>query len=69
MSEMTLDQTQLKAIVKVALLELFQENRDAFTDLIAEAIEEIGLERAIAEGETTEPVSRADIFNLLEQKA
>ena len=69
MSEMTSDQNQLKAIVKVALLELFQENRDAFTDLIAEAIEEIGLERAIGEGETTEPVGRADIFNLLEQKA
>ena len=69
MSDLTLDQTQLKAIVKVALLELFQENRDAFTELITEAIEEIGLERAIVEGEATEPVSRADIFNLLEQKA
>jgi hypothetical protein len=69
MSELTLDQTQLKAIVKVALLELFQENRGAFTELVAEAIEEIALERAIVEGEATERVSRADIFNLLEQKA
>ncbi|HEY9628877.1 MAG TPA: hypothetical protein V6C84_16370 [Coleofasciculaceae cyanobacterium] len=66
MSELTLDQNQLKAIVKVALLELFQENRSAFTELIAEAIEEIGLERAIVEGEATEPASRADIFKLLE---
>ncbi|WP_222838785.1 hypothetical protein [Nostoc cycadae] len=37
--------------------------------LLAEIIEDIGMERAIAEGETTELVSRDSIFQLLEPKS
>jgi hypothetical protein len=69
MSEMILNSEQLKAILKSAIVELLHENRQEVSDLLAEIIEDIAMERAIAEGETTEPVSREAIFRLLEPKA
>lgn len=69
MSEMSLDSDQLKAVLKSAIVELLQENRQEISDLLAEIIEDIAMERAIAEGKTTEPISRAAIFRLLEPKA
>jgi hypothetical protein len=42
-----------------------QEQKEVFSDLLAEAIEDIALENAIKEGENTETVSREEIFKLL----
>jgi hypothetical protein len=39
MSEMSLNQTQLKEVLKAAILEVLQENREEFSELIAEALE------------------------------
>jgi predicted house-cleaning noncanonical NTP pyrophosphatase (MazG superfamily) len=69
MSEITLNPDQLKEILKSAILELLQDNREEFSELLAEVIEDIALERAIAEGNITELVSRDTIFQLLEPKA
>ncbi|MGG6270377.1 hypothetical protein ACQ4M3_35555 [Leptolyngbya sp. AN03gr2] len=65
MSEMRLDSNQLKAVLKSAIVELLQENRQEISDLLAEIIEDIAMERAIKESETTKPVSREAIFRLL----
>jgi hypothetical protein len=58
MTEITLNSDQLKEVLKATLLELFQENREEFSQLLSEIIEDIAIERAIQEGEDTEPVSR-----------
>jgi hypothetical protein len=68
MVEITLDETKLKELMKTAILELLQEHKEVFYDLLAEVIEDIALENAIKEGENTEPVSRDAIFKLLERQ-
>jgi hypothetical protein len=67
MAEFTLAENQLKELLKVALVEVLQEQKDLFSDLLAEAMEEIALAKAIEEGEMTELTSREAIFKILEQ--
>jgi hypothetical protein len=66
MSDITLNPDQLKEILKGAIIELLRDSREEFSELLAEVIEDIALERAIAEGESTELVSQEAIFKLLE---
>jgi len=68
MSEVTLNAEQLKTLLKVALVEILQEQKEVFTNLIIEAMEYIALAKAIEEGESTEIVSREAIFNILNQQ-
>ncbi|MBE9116594.1 hypothetical protein IQ249_11850 [Lusitaniella coriacea LEGE 07157] len=69
MSEITLNPEQLKEILKSAIIELIRDNHEEVSGFLAEILEDIAMERAIAEGETTELVSRESIFQLLEPKA
>ena len=66
MLEYSLNETQIKDLMKAAILEIFQERRDLFQDLIAEALEDIALVKAIDEGRDSESVSREAIFEILE---
>lgn len=61
-----LDENLLKDIVKQAMIELLDERKDLFYNLVAEVIEDAALVRAIREGETSTYVSRSNIFDLLE---
>ncbi|MGB3756979.1 MAG: hypothetical protein WBA07_11475 [Rivularia sp. (in: cyanobacteria)] len=65
---MNLDSDKIKQIFKTALVEVIQENQEVFSDLFAEIIEDIALERAIKEGKDTETVSREAIFNIFNNK-
>lgn len=69
MSEITLNPEQLKEILKSAIIELLRDNREEVSEFLAEVIEDVAMERAISEGETTELTSRDSIFQLLEPKA
>jgi hypothetical protein len=69
MSEITLNPDQLKEVLKSAIVELLRENREEVFHLLTEIIEDLAMERAIAEGETTEFTRREAIFQLLEPKA
>jgi hypothetical protein len=69
MSEMTINQEQFKEILKSAIVELIRDNREEVSEFLAEIIEDIAMERAIAEGETTELVNRDSIFQILEPKS
>ena len=62
----SLDEAQIKELFKQAVLELFQEQKDLLYDVFAEVIEDFALVNAIKEGESTESVSRAEIFQVLE---
>ena len=64
-----LDEGKLKQILKEALIEALEEKKDVFHELIVEAIEDIGLINAIREGQSTETVSKQEIFDILEGQA
>ncbi|MBD2184780.1 hypothetical protein H6S82_28390 [Planktothrix sp. FACHB-1355] len=68
MAEITIEESKLKELLKTALVEVLSEQKEVFSDLLAEIVEDIALEKAIREGENTEPVSRDAIFKLLEGK-
>jgi len=57
---------RLKNIFKDAIVEVLEERQDLFAEIVAEAIEDIGLVRAIREGEKTEDVSREEVFRTLQ---
>lgn len=65
MTEITIDESKLKELFKAAIFEVLQEQKEVFSDLVAEAIEDIGIQNAIKEGENTETVSREEIFSIL----
>lgn len=66
MSQITLQSDQIKSLIKIAILELFQENREIVTDVLTEILEDIALEKAIAEADNDDFVSREEIFEILE---
>lgn len=57
----TADHDALKAAHQEALIELLRERRSEVRELIEEVIEDVGLLRAMEEGEQTEFVSREEI--------
>ncbi len=63
----TLDDNKLKALMKEAIIELLQEQHEAIYAMLMEIIEELALVRAIKEGETSKPVSRKEILDILEK--
>lgn len=66
MAEITLNKNELKELLKEAIFEILQEERQIFSELFADALEDIALAKAIAEGKDTEPVSREAIFKILD---
>ena len=60
--------TKLKKAIKEALAESLQENRDFFQGMIVEALEDVGLLRAMMKGRKTKLVPREKIFEILEGK-
>ncbi len=65
MTQVTLDETKLKELLKTAIFELIQEEKELFSELLSDVIEEIGIINAIEEGENTEVVSQEEIFKIL----
>ena len=63
------DETQLKNALKLALIEVLEERPDLLRDVLAEAMEDVALVRAIQEGEASELVSRDEVFRALEERA
>jgi spore coat polysaccharide biosynthesis protein SpsF (cytidylyltransferase family) len=67
MAHTRLDETQIKELFKQAFVELLQERKDLFYELVAEIIEDFALLRAIKEGEDTATVGREEVFRVLER--
>ncbi|MEO8166878.1 MAG: hypothetical protein ABI623_01435 [bacterium] len=66
MSEIVLSDEKLKQMMKTAFIEALEERKELFRELIDEALEDIGLVRAIEEGRNDEPASRDEIFKILD---
>ena len=58
------NEDQLKAVFKAALIEVIEEKKDLFQELLEDAIEEIAMVRAIEEGRQSESISREELFKL-----
>jgi len=63
--ETLIDDNKIKNLFKQAIIEAIEEKRDVVHDLFMEAMEDIAMVRAIEEGESTDSVSRDEIFNIL----
>lgn len=69
MAQISMDDRQVKDLLKEAILELHEERRDLFYQLFAEVIEDVGRAQAIREGAGTERVNREEVMRALEQAA
>ncbi len=67
-NSVNLDETKIKALFKEALVEVIAENQDLVSSILVDVVEDIGLSRAIAEGEKSETVSREEIFKVLNEE-
>jgi len=69
MTTPTMEEVRIKELFKQAMLELIQEQKELFSDLFTEVIEDIALVNAIKEGQETESVEREEVFKVLEGMA
>jgi len=60
------DNGKLKEAVKQALIEVLQERPELFSEIVAEALEDVALVRAIRAGESSGSVSRDEVMKSLE---
>ena len=60
-----LEETRIKTLFKEALVEVIEENQELVSSILIDALEDIGLSRAIEEGEKSKTVSRDEIFKVL----
>jgi hypothetical protein len=62
----SIDEAKLKDLLKSAVAEVLDERREFVKEIIEDAMEDVGLARAIDEGVSSESVSRHEIFTILE---
>jgi len=67
--EPSINQEQLKELIKTALVEVLEQRRDLLHDAAEKALEDIALARATDEGAGTEIIEREEVFDLFEGKA
>jgi chloramphenicol O-acetyltransferase len=63
--QVTINEIEAKELFKEVVLELLQEKRSEFYELVIEAMEEIGLANAIREGRQNDFVSEEEIRAIL----
>jgi hypothetical protein len=68
MNTANIEPEEFKRILKAAIGEALEERRDWVRDIVEEALEDIALQRAIDEGLESPPVSREDVFAVLESR-
>ena len=64
--ELTISDEKTKALLKEVIIEMIQQKRELFYEIIAEAIEEVALANAISEGRKDEFVSEDRIMSILD---
>jgi hypothetical protein len=61
-----IDEGKLKQVFKEAIIEMLEERKSLFHDMIVEAMEDIALTNAIRKGENTDSISKKEVFDILE---
>ena len=62
---LTAEEIKLKMLLKAAMVEVLEERRDLVRDALADAVEDIGLIRAIEAGSRSKAINRAEVFKIL----
>lgn len=68
MDPRAIDDNKLKTLLKQALIELLEEKNEVLFNALTEVVEEIGLVKAIKEGQTSPLVDEARVFEALERE-
>ena len=63
----TITPDDLKILIKETFIEVLKERKDLLEDAVIEAIEDIGLARAISEGIKTPSISESEIYKTLDE--
>ncbi len=63
--ELSISDEKLKGIIKEAIIEIIEEKRKVFYEIILEVIEEVGLANAIREGRKNKFVGEDRILKML----
>ncbi len=63
--ELIINDVKTKELLTEVMIELLQQRREVFVEIILEALEEVGLANAIREGRTNDFVSEDRILKLL----
>lgn len=63
----TISHDDLKMIIKETFIEVLKERKDLLEQAVIEAIEDIGLARAIAEGMKTPSIRESKILKTLDE--
>lgn len=63
-----IDENKMKSLFKEALVEVIEENQDLVSSILVDVIEDMGLSRAIKEGESSKTVNREEIFKILNKE-
>lgn len=66
--ELTISDEKTKELLTEVLIEMIQQKREVFQEIFLEALEEVGLANAIAEGRKDEFVGEDVIMSILEDK-
>jgi len=61
------EDAKLKMLLKAAVVEVLEERRDLVRDALADAVEDIGLVRAIEAGSRSKAINRAEVFKILQK--
>jgi len=64
--ELTVSDDKMKILLREVIIEMIQEKKEVFYDIVVEAIEEVGLANAITEGRKDNFVEEDKILSLLE---
>jgi len=64
----SVNEDQLKELVKSAIVEVLEERSDLLRGIVEEAFEEIALAQAVEEGQQTEIVSKDQVFSIFEDQ-
>jgi hypothetical protein len=67
--EASIEDAKIKALLKETLVELLEERREEFSDLLLEALEDLALSRAIREGEDTGLIDKKEILEIMAGRA
>ncbi len=65
--ELIISDEKTKELLTEVLVEMIKEKREVFREIVLEAIEEVGLANAIAEGRQGKFVSEEEIMSVLER--
>jgi hypothetical protein len=67
--ELSISDDKTKELLTEVMIELLRTKRDLIRDILMEALEEVGLANAIAEGRTNDFVPEEEVFSLLDRAA